>query len=58
MTRPCLTVGHISSTTVDPERCTYCGEPLDLTSVAVLIAAGRLRAGDVLGALRVLEATP
>ncbi len=40
-------------------RCDYCGELIDSVDArTVLVAAGRVRRGDVLGALRLLQAHP
>jgi hypothetical protein len=39
--------------------CNYCGELIDSVDArTVLVAAGRVRRGDVLGALRLLQGHP
>lgn len=47
----CVALGCLGTTW-----CAYCGDPLtDAESLAVRVAAGRVRAGDITGALAVLN---
>ena len=50
----CSVVGHINHGT--DTTCVYCSTPINPADRAVVTAMGRLRRGDVLGALRVLGA--